>query len=477
MNWLNKLSMGKPLKKSRINPLPIGNIMSDKDMINNFAHEIPARTQTLTPSQVNKFKKDLMKRGYNAAKAKKYANKALNLSKKYMNKPKFPGQSRLYGKFDFDGDGVPNNIDCYPFDKDRKRNVSINIGGRTVSGPVGGKITTRSGVTYTFNDATSRATGGSSSGGGSSGGGSSPAPPKPQSTGALPLKSNPYKPGTANYAKAEAYSKAYAAGDVKGGVVQNPTKYLSSSGGSSSWSGFSGVSSNVSTYSPTKPSYFNIPSSQLTNFKDVSQIEGVSYTPEVKTETKIERIYVDDQSGFKVGRLVKTDENGRKYYEEPYTVDVIGTIGYEPEYGSYVDQAEYEAKRAELIEKILGTVTKDEQSRYDARSNMIDLGLQKRLKKKASLGGPSTLSRRTESLGDYKKRKSAAIANTNLENLRGALYGEQQASEKFKPLVEQSKKDMETIKSNATKSYVTGQKEVRGVIGTESHVKKNWISN
>jgi len=130
-----------------------------------------------------------------------------------------------------------------------------------------------------------------------------------------------------------------------------------------------------------------------------------------------------------------------------------------------------------LIEQIIGNVTKDEQSRYNRRSEMIDLGLQKRLKKKASLGGASVISRRTESLGEYKKRTSAAIANTNLENLRGALYGEQEASSKFKPLVEQSKKDMETLKSSATKSYVTGQKEVRGVIGTESHVKKTWIPN
>ena len=130
MNWLDKLSGGKPLK-SRKYPLPIGIVISDNDLINNFAHEIPSKSKSLSGTQVKKIHKDLMSRGYSAKNAKKYSNNAYTLSKKYMNKSKFPGQNNFYGVFDFDGDGVPNRIDCFPFDKKRQRAIYNSITGET----------------------------------------------------------------------------------------------------------------------------------------------------------------------------------------------------------------------------------------------------------------------------------------------------------------------------------------------------------
>ena len=119
MNWLDELSLGR-LKNSKIDPLPIGNMLSDQDMLSNMAHDIPTSQKSLNTGQIKRMKKDLMRRGYNAKQAKKHANTALKLSKTYMNESKFPGQSRLHGKFDYDGDGVSNDIDCFPFDKDRQ---------------------------------------------------------------------------------------------------------------------------------------------------------------------------------------------------------------------------------------------------------------------------------------------------------------------------------------------------------------------
>jgi hypothetical protein len=448
MNWLDNLSMGKPLKKSRVDPLPIGNMISDEEMLNNFAHEVPSEQKSLSPSQVKRFRKDLMRRGYNAKQATKHANKALKLSEKYMNEPNFPGQSRLYGKFDFDGDGVPNSIDCFPFDKKRQ---GLYYAGRSSSG---GKNYRISGVTYS-----KPATGGSYSGqysdkggsssGGSGGGGSSYSAPKPKSTGALPVISNPYKPGTANYAKAEAYKKAYAAGDVKGGVIQNPIKYLGSSSGG--FTGFSNAASGKSVYTPDTKKYNNTISilgnnSLLSNFsKDNPEISVIQDNLQ-STRDKPEILYHDEE-----GRAVIAE------YDVPNTIKERYTIGYEPVYGTYLDQAEYEAKRAELIEKIYGGVLDEQQSRFDKRSETIDKALKKKYKKKASLGGPSVISRQKYSLGEYNKLKDAAIVNTNLSNLRGALYGEQEAKGPYKKIVEKSKDDMAELKKAATKTYVTGE--------------------
>lgn len=86
-------------------------------------HVGPAQEKELNKKQLVELIHELKEKKIRAKKAEEDAREIHTLSKRFMNKPwsAVPQKYRAkYGRMDFDGDGVKNSKDCYPFDYDRQ---------------------------------------------------------------------------------------------------------------------------------------------------------------------------------------------------------------------------------------------------------------------------------------------------------------------------------------------------------------------
>ena len=115
----------KPRKYSPISNINYGAMldMPKERVYKKFMHFGPAETATLSKNQSQHLIHELKERGYSSKSAKEAAHEGKELSRKYMNSPwgKVPAEYRKkYANIDFDGDGVPNKLDCFPFDYDRQ---------------------------------------------------------------------------------------------------------------------------------------------------------------------------------------------------------------------------------------------------------------------------------------------------------------------------------------------------------------------
>jgi primosomal protein N' len=95
-------------------------------------HIGPAQEKQINKKQITELIHELKEKKLSAKKAAEDLKEIKNLSKKFMNKPwsAVPERYRKkYVRMDFDGDGVKNSKDCYPFDYDRQGWAEDAMGG------------------------------------------------------------------------------------------------------------------------------------------------------------------------------------------------------------------------------------------------------------------------------------------------------------------------------------------------------------
>jgi len=88
-------------------------------------HVGPAQSKELNKKQLTELIHELKEKKLRAKKAEEDIREIHTLSKRFMNKPwgSVPAKyKQKYARMDFDGDGVINSKDCYPFDFDRQAN-------------------------------------------------------------------------------------------------------------------------------------------------------------------------------------------------------------------------------------------------------------------------------------------------------------------------------------------------------------------
>jgi len=132
-------------------------------------HKGPALAKSLNAAQLNRLEKEFLQHGFSVRDAKRGVAYALKQSRQNMNDPWLFQKNGRYAEFDFDSDGVPNALDCYPFDYDRQDFFGglVSAASKAVSGAVSAAGSVASGVASTVGKAVggavSAVTGGSSS--------------------------------------------------------------------------------------------------------------------------------------------------------------------------------------------------------------------------------------------------------------------------------------------------------------------------
>ena len=101
--------------------------------VQQMLHTGPAQSKELNKKQVTELIHELKEKKMRTKKMAEDVREISSLSKKYMNAPwsAVPAKYRQkYARMDFDGDGIINMKDCYPFDYDRQISIfGIYLGG------------------------------------------------------------------------------------------------------------------------------------------------------------------------------------------------------------------------------------------------------------------------------------------------------------------------------------------------------------
>lgn len=247
-------------------------------------------------------------------------------------------------------------------------------------------------------------------------------------------------------------------------------------------------------YDPQKNKYFKK--------TDIAKIQGVSkiYVPEKKEKVAIktsrgqiisfsnpykpgtanykktqEFIEANRATTQEIERAVKSGKTSEVQIKETPIFEQQTYYELEPEYGTYLDEAEYLKKRGELIGTVYGDVFEKEQAGITGRFKRYGRGELKRQKWKAALKGPRILQRQKKSPIEIRKEGELRAANIRLERLREALYGEKVPVEQHKKLVEETRKGIEKIKKAATKTGIIGQKTVAKTKPAQIGTRKEYI--
>jgi len=419
--------------------------MTGERLLNKIGHFGPPPSRELSKAQINKIKSDFKKRGYSGSRAKKEALKVARLSKSYMDKKYFPGEKDIYKNFDFDGDGVRNDIDCYPFDSDKQRLL-----------PRG-----QSYASYRASNIARGATYGSGGGGGSS------APqPAPLPAGVKKITNSITGQTRYTSTSGQAFSTPEAA-SAASQQIANPTAFnpnLSSYYTPAAKSAREDVNKlnpnfkqTYAVYNPATQTVFT--TTTKPDWKGVPYAYLTEATPE-----QIAKAYAAGKStGIKEIATTGTVDTGYEYYET------------EPVYGTYLDEAEYLTKREELIGKVYGDIFGQEQSLINKRLERLQNKNLKKAKWKGALMGGPTLQRQKKSKAEIIQKREIEGANTRIENLRQALYGEAAAIAPNKAIVASANKEMDLLKKNATKYGITTPSQTRVRMGTKKVTSKNYL--
>ena len=113
-------------------------------------HLGPAQSKELNPKQIKELIHELKEKKIRDKKAIEDVKEIKTLSSKFMNSPwnAVPEKYRKkYGRMDFDGDGVLNKFDCYPFDYDRQATPAGSI----ITSPVTVTKSSSGGNVYSYN--------------------------------------------------------------------------------------------------------------------------------------------------------------------------------------------------------------------------------------------------------------------------------------------------------------------------------------
>jgi len=184
----------------------------------------------------------------------------------------------------------------------------------------------------------------------------------------------------------------------------------------------------------------------------------------IATPEQIAEAYAAGRStGITEKTTKKVEDAGYEYYET------------DPIYGTYLDEAEYQTKREALIGKVYGDIFAQEQSLIDRKLGKIQGQNLKKQKYLGAISGPKTLSRKKKSRFEIAQRREIGSANSRIENLRQALYGEAIASAPNKQIIESANKEMDALKKNATKYGIVTPSRTAQRKATQTVTSKNYL--